>query len=1206
MPTVMFDFISASKGVDAVVEYITDCRKAVLVQLDNLPTNLDVAKHALIDSIARVHGNAKPFIHAKVSWDLTEAQPTPSEASDYLREVFLRLGQRLGAPDFEQQPQIYAAHGDADHRHAHGLIDRVDDEGRVFFSERIADEVVQINAELADERGFRAPGWRPEVRPARLVNAEAWNGRRTFAWWLRDQLRRAGVRVASATPAEIDAALAGKGVQREFISGGLRFIYNGARTYRAKASDVGIPSSLTRNRALWPPPPPLTQTGDTYDRFLRSDESLTDFARAHPRRAEYERAVARGERVGALGKYLRREPPRATTTIEDPTTLTPPPDTTKPSLRIAAGEHRIELLDKALLGAEFFPELFGTDDTVLDMHARVEFDSERSAWVLTPVGPTELDGRDLQPLTSLALTPGDHRLRLGRTMLTVTEMQRSRAAQEQEMAERKPLHVVGPKGTHVVQDELLIGTETMPEMHGSGAAKRHARIAFDTNVNSWRVDALELPIKIGKDGTVLEAGASALLNPDEAVPLVIGSTRFSIAPQSRDLQEDAFAQAAAERGLSYDGSREYLETALDFVLAKYRAPQFIPLVVDASNVDLYHVEEQARVRVQRSAFDGDLEVGKPFVLKYARGENHRFTANAVGLDEKQIVDQSIDHVTQQRAFPPFRLSLNGRVATLREEQGSIGSRGFAESLFDDTRGVQPDHVGLSFDHEKNSWRVTNFSDSDPLVFNGVKLQRYEDGLLNAGETAELRIGDRVLTATIGDRAQKRVTEETQSQDGQAASSVEHNAIGGDERFEQSNAPRGPVASMQGLQGILTAYRAELVDRGFTAERTDAIINAMQEVLSARQRVQMEFAAMNDSFGLDRGTMLAAFQRLSYANLFSGVTVGLAEVARGAQVPQIEHVVSPQRVGMDPATYTMALARGMTAEAAGVAPRFAPPLHLANLSVAQQDAQYDPQLDNAGRPIVNPRNQQVEMRTETVWRYRWNDAQPKAYVDERSDGRYYVGKMNEIADTKALDTALMLAAARYNGRITLRGERAFVNAAIQRAAELGIVVTNRDLQNDYLKAVKRVTDAQQQELREPIQQTQEAPQIESHIERVLEGQVSGITRSQDNSHGDRWYNLIDIRQASAEQSNLVLMRSADADRSLTVGLLDLPDEMMNNAPTRGDNIRLAGRVRGKDLTVTDLQRRKDSRQQEQDRDRSRSNDQQQERSKRRRRQQQADR
>ncbi|MHB8392595.1 MAG: relaxase/mobilization nuclease domain-containing protein [Acidobacteriaceae bacterium] len=136
MPVVAFTPIPASRASNEVVDYVTDARKAARVAVINAPGDLDrIMKY--YDALARrSRPNANALAHIKISWSLSEAQPTPDQAIAYTRDFLAAFAADVDATPMAHAPTIVAAHGDAMHRHVHVLLPLVSELGSPYLERK--------------------------------------------------------------------------------------------------------------------------------------------------------------------------------------------------------------------------------------------------------------------------------------------------------------------------------------------------------------------------------------------------------------------------------------------------------------------------------------------------------------------------------------------------------------------------------------------------------------------------------------------------------------------------------------------------------------------------------------------------------------------------------------------------------------------------------------------------------------------------------------------------------------------------------------------------------------------------------------------------------------------------------------------------------------------------------------------------------------
>jgi hypothetical protein len=298
MPVVDYQPLAPAGTPGALVDYVSDARKAAAVRFRHLPADLSLAHAFFSASADRASANAKPIAHIAISWPIHE-QPSIDEAFAY-GEAFL---ERMG---FGDQSALLAAHDDATHRHIHIMLDRVGPDGRVLAQNRIAEQLIDVRDELAREFGFEELGRNVVPKANKIETAKAFNGRFTATEYAREALRRARPK----SYAEYDAILWDTiGAVRVPGKSGHRIeLRVPDRTYYAKGSAIGFGPKRTKTWGPQPPAldaPPDRTPKDTYDAFLAREESLTPFAKAHPKRLEYERARREGMNVGQLGRFLR-------------------------------------------------------------------------------------------------------------------------------------------------------------------------------------------------------------------------------------------------------------------------------------------------------------------------------------------------------------------------------------------------------------------------------------------------------------------------------------------------------------------------------------------------------------------------------------------------------------------------------------------------------------------------------------------------------------------------------------------------------------------------------------------------------------------------------------------------------------------------------------------------------------------------------------
>ncbi|MHB8461963.1 MAG: LPD7 domain-containing protein [Vulcanimicrobiaceae bacterium] len=485
---------------------MTDARKAARVAVINAPGDLDrIMKY--YDALARrSRPNANALAHIKISWSLSEAQPTPDQAIAYTRDFLAAFAADVDATPMAHAPTIVAAHGDAMHRHVHVLLPLVSELGSPYLErKRYAPAVRSANERTAMQHLGTTQPPRTDPLPARVAQAETWNGKISLYSWMRDMMRRAGINpdaiVASDLP-RLHALCAAHAITRVTFANGMRFEATDDRGHkvRIKASTLGIPGAFSKTPALWDYPAPTLTRGETFADFLNSPQSLTPFARSHERLADFQAARTRTQ----LGYFLRRGP--------------------RDDVVIVTDEGALRLNEKAVInGADLGPD-FAEEQIRAEKTSRgwlLHFD--RTSEPPNPLPFTTANGVPI--IGSVQLTSSPLLLVRGTTQVVI------RAPQDYIVASK--LHLTGFAVPMTFTQDGYLGSALAEKLGYAGSAivPRHARLAF--NGSTWTIEPIDGRVAILDEHGIAMPLVGITPITDTTVLVLGDRTRITLDPSER-------------------------------------------------------------------------------------------------------------------------------------------------------------------------------------------------------------------------------------------------------------------------------------------------------------------------------------------------------------------------------------------------------------------------------------------------------------------------------------------------------------------------------------------------------------------------------------------------------------------------------------------------------------------------------------------------
>lgn len=282
---------SPASNLRALAEYVRASDKAIDIRLSPalLSERSAIAEMRGLAECARAH---RPILHIVISW-APESQISIEQSFTYTERFLKHANLANGLC-------IAAAHGDARCQHVHVLAVNAHPRSK----ERLITKPLRILVADFGNRGPAAP--HGTVLSAAARDAETWNGSRSFEGFVRGL-------VAGANPpsvAALDDLLAGHGILRRARRGGHVFVDATAPDPTAvRASRVGLPATLRHALQSALPPASLPQSRPflAYWELVAAGKLPSpELAGEQAVRAEWEARKRRGERVGQLGRYVRR------------------------------------------------------------------------------------------------------------------------------------------------------------------------------------------------------------------------------------------------------------------------------------------------------------------------------------------------------------------------------------------------------------------------------------------------------------------------------------------------------------------------------------------------------------------------------------------------------------------------------------------------------------------------------------------------------------------------------------------------------------------------------------------------------------------------------------------------------------------------------------------------------------------------------------